>query len=120
MNSSTSRFLFGAALAALLLSAAKATPSATDSTLVPPCPVSSAVVRPTLIPCHYLNATVKVTLTIDEHGVPSHIRVNDGRDAALNRSLVTAISQWRFKPATKNGIPVKRRAVMPLTLVEEG
>lgn len=119
MNSNSSRFLSGAALAALLSLTANAAPPASGSELILPQPVTEAVVAPKHVPYRYLNATVKVALTIDEQGVPSDIRVNGGRDRALTESLVPAIAQWRFTPAMKNGVPVKRQAILPLTLVEE-
>lgn len=53
------------------------------------------------------SGNVQVYLWVDEHGLPSHIRVIRGVGMGLDEKAVEAVRQYRFKPATMNGKPVK-------------
>lgn len=115
------KMLVGAALLSGLLStstfaagAANAT-SATEATYTKPHPAK--VVSPENLPRRCLDTTVNVALTVDEFGQPKDITIVGRKDRELARSLVPAIAQWRFTPATKDGAPVSQRVVMPLKLV---
>jgi len=79
-------------------------------------PVPAKVVAPTDLPRRYEGATVRLSLTIDAAGVPHDIKVVSTRDNALTRSLVTAVSQWRFTPARRNGTPVSTKVELPIEL----
>jgi TonB family protein len=48
---------------------------------------------------------VTVTFLIDEQGLPSDSHVATS-DTAVEAALTGALTRWRFKPATKDGIPV--------------
>jgi protein TonB len=50
---------------------------------------------------------VQVYLIVDEHGMPTHVRVARGVGMGLDEKAVEAVRQYRFKPATQNGRPVK-------------
>lgn len=89
--------------------------SATEAAFTKPQPAK--VVSPEWVPRRYLDHTVKVAFTVDALGQPRDIRIIDPKDRDLARSLVPAIAQWRFTPATKDGTPVAQRVVMPLKLV---
>ena len=52
------------------------------------------------------NGTVHVDLTIDVKGVPQNVHVVQGVGEPFDQSAVKAVSRYRFKPATKDGIPV--------------
>jgi len=54
-----------------------------------------------------LQGTVVLECVIDEQGVPKVLRVVRSLDPELDQNAITAIEQWRFKPGTRNGTPVK-------------
>jgi protein TonB len=53
------------------------------------------------------SGNVLVDLIVDEHGNPTHVRVARGVGLGLDEKAVEAVRQYRFKPATKDGKPVK-------------
>lgn len=53
------------------------------------------------------SGNVEVYLIIDEQGNPSHVRVVRGVGMGLDEKAVEAVRQYKFKPATLNGKPVK-------------
>lgn len=52
------------------------------------------------------SGNVLVSLVIDEHGNPSHVRVERGVGMGLDEKAVEAVRQYKFRPATENGKPV--------------
>ena len=40
------------------------------------------------------------------------MRIEESLDPGLDQKALDAISQWRFKPGTKNGEPVKVKATI--------
>jgi len=50
---------------------------------------------------------VRIHCWVDEQGNPSHVRVDRGVRPDLDEKAVEAVKQYKFKPATKNGKPVK-------------
>jgi len=50
---------------------------------------------------------VVVYCWVDEQGNPSHVRVVRGVGRGLDEKAVEAVQQYKFKPAMKNGKPVK-------------
>ena len=53
-----------------------------------------------------LAGAVLVTLVIDIDGRATNMTVTRGLGFGLDEQAVTAISNWRFKPGTKDGVPV--------------
>jgi TonB family protein len=53
------------------------------------------------------NGTVLVSLMVDEAGLPQNVKVVHGVRQDLDQKAVQAVQQYRFKPAMRNGIPVK-------------
>jgi protein TonB len=53
------------------------------------------------------SGNVLVGLVVDEQGLPSHVRILRGVGMGLDERAVEAVRQYRFKPATKDGHPVK-------------
>jgi protein TonB len=53
------------------------------------------------------SGNVEVYLWVDEDGKPSHIRIVRGVGMGLDDKAVEAVRQYRFKPAMKDGKPVK-------------
>jgi hypothetical protein len=81
-------------------------------------PAPAMVVAPMNIPRQYQDATIRVSLRVDEQGRAHYIDLLDGRDPGLVRHLLPAIAQWQFKPAMKDGRPVSVNVVLPLQLVD--
>lgn len=82
-----------------------------------PAPVS--VVSPTGLPREFEGATVTFAFTVDEKGVPHNISSEGYLPSRLTEKLIPVLAQWRFKPATKNGVAVPMRVVLPIQLNAE-
>lgn len=83
-----------------------------------PLPVGGAVLKPELIhrvdprytePARKarLQGAVIVQAVIDEQGRVTNVEIYKGLPMGLDQSAVDAVRQWRFKPATLHGRPVK-------------
>jgi len=81
-------------------------------------PAPAAIVAPTDLPRSHLGATVTLRFTVDAAGHATDIKVVGERNATLSRSLQAAVSQWKFKPALRNGVPVTTKVELPLELQE--
>jgi TonB family protein len=53
-----------------------------------------------------ITGAVTLQMTIDAEGIPQNVHVVQGLDPGLDSNAVEAVKQWRYKPATKNGVPV--------------
>lgn len=53
------------------------------------------------------SGNVQVYLIVDEQGNPSHVRVVRGVGMGLDEKAVEAVRQYRFKPAMRDGKPVR-------------
>ena len=51
--------------------------------------------------------TVVLTLEVDKEGNPDKVAVERGLDSGLDWMAVTAVRQWRFAPAVKDGEPIR-------------
>jgi TonB family protein len=51
-------------------------------------------------------ATAKLTFEVDEHGVPVHFQIPNASETVWGSEAAAVVSQWRFTPGMKNGIPV--------------
>ena len=53
--------------------------------------------------------TVSVTVSwvVDEEGRVTDLKVLESGGARLDEAVVAALSQWRYTPATKDGVKVK-------------
>ena len=56
-----------------------------------------------------------VSMLIDEAGRVESVRILDSNDRFADLFVSTAIQQWRYKPATRNGAPVKYTKVIQVT-----
>jgi len=54
-----------------------------------------------------LQGTVILECVVDEQGIPKVVRVVQSLDPGLDKNAIDAIEQYRFKPGTRNGTPVK-------------
>ena len=53
-----------------------------------------------------VSGDVVIALTVDEHGLPQDVRVKRGLGSGLDEKAVEAVRQYKFKPATRDGVPV--------------
>ena len=100
---------------AVFAAVASADRSATAPT---PVRVSTGVVPPQLIyaeainPNHILEGlsgqerTVSVNMIVDENGKPTNLKVIKSTDKYTDAGILAAVKQYRYKPATLNGIAV--------------
>jgi TonB family protein len=64
-------------------------------------------------------ADVVVNLVVDNHGVPSEVKVaRSAGSAAVDASTVEAVRQYRFKPATMNNLPAYAHVTMEIELAK--
>ena len=54
-----------------------------------------------------IGGSVMVYLVVDEQGLPRDVRVTKGLGHGLDEKAVEAVRKYRFKPATRDGVPVK-------------
>ena len=57
-----------------------------------------------------LEGTVILTIVVDEEGKPRDVRVIKPLGMGLDEKAVQSVEKWRFKPAMKDGHPVKVKA----------
>lgn len=107
--------LFGGLISSSLFASDAVTGAKHGQSALSAVPHPSKVVAPEGLPRRFVGKTVKLTFTIDENGRPRDISMVKPTDRDLARSLVPALSQWRFTPAQENGVPVAKRVVLPLT-----
>jgi len=125
----TTQVLVSAAVASLVLAtpgfAARATSHTDLSTAVAQylehytvqrtdIPLPIKVVAPEGLPWNFRPTTFSVTMLIDRDGRPQDIKIASKANAELTKLLVSALSQWRFSPALKDGVPVAQMVTLPL------
>jgi TonB family protein len=64
-------------------------------------------------------ATAELFFDIDEQGVPSNFRIPNASEPLWGSEATALVSQWRFKPATLNGIPVSSACTVDLVWGEK-
>ena len=55
--------------------------------------------------------TVEVEMIVTEAGYPTGINITHSAGADLDEAVRSAVSEWKFEPARKNGINVRTRYV---------
>lgn len=117
----TKILLFAAALAGGVLTASAYTPAQNASGEVAQlaAPVVTKVVNPEGLMRRHEGATVRVTLTVDETGKPSDIRLLHSADRNLKQALIPALSQWEFAPARLNGKAISTKVELPIQLLRD-
>jgi len=53
-----------------------------------------------------INGICIVSLIVDANGMPQHVQIVKSLEPTLDQKALEAVSQYRFKPAKKNGVPV--------------
>jgi TonB family protein len=57
-----------------------------------------------------------ISLTVDRDGTTKDLKVETASDPEFGRRCLAAAAQWRFKPCTINGEPVRTRVMLPFKL----
>jgi len=65
-----------------------------------------------------LVGSVAVEMTVNEKGETEDVRVVQSAGEILDAAVVGAVRQWRYEPATKNGVKVKVRLAWKQTFVQ--
>jgi TonB family protein len=118
----TKNLLLAAALAGGVLSSsafAYSKQSAANEVAQLAAPVVTKVVHPAGIARRFEGATVRVTLTVDENGKPSDIRLVTNNDRNLKDTLIPAVAQWEFAPARLNGKAISAKVELPIQLLSD-
>lgn len=61
-----------------------------------------------------IEGTVVVDLEVHTDGRAHNMQIERALDPGLDQSALDAVSQWRFRPATKNGSPVAVKATIEI------
>jgi TonB family protein len=77
-------------------------------------PVPARIVNPINLPPRFMGATVILSLTIDATGRPHHVTAVASDDVVVAKSVVSAVSQWKFTPGRVNGVPVSIKVTLPV------
>ena len=81
-----------------------------DSDVIPPVAirqVAPSVPLPLLAIVHATHQTGTLELLIDEEGAVESVTVRESLNPALASLFMTAARGWKYRPATKRGVPVK-------------
>ena len=62
-----------------------------------------------------IEGVVKVRVLVGENGVPQEVTLaKSSGESALDEAALTAVRDWIFVPAMRNGLPVRAWAVVPI------
>jgi TonB family protein len=79
--------------------------------------ISSSMVEPVYpeaAPCAAVQGQAVLEMTIDDQGRVAGVKVLRGLGETCDEALVAAVRQWRFRPATRYGKPIKVRHILPI------
>lgn len=83
----------------------------------PRVPVPVTLVSPSVGP-DYNGGRVLLEFTVDTTGKPVEFRIANATDSALAEAVVSAVKQWRFQPAQRDGQPIAQRVALPVSIVD--
>ncbi len=66
-----------------------------------------------------ISGVVAVRVVIDEKGAVEECSVSKSSHAEFEQAAVTAVKNWKFKPASKGGVAVKVSVVIPIKFSQE-
>lgn len=64
-----------------------------------------------------INGMVAISVLIDEKGNVTETAISKSTHAGFEKPAIDAVTQWKFKPATKDGQPVAVRVVLPVKFI---
>jgi TonB family protein len=56
--------------------------------------------------------TVILTIEVGEDGTPKNLQIVHSLGLGLDEKAIEAVSRWKFKPASRNGRPVRAPATI--------
>jgi periplasmic protein TonB len=68
----------------------------------------------------HCQGSVLVSAVIDETGTPTNMKVvrpEQGRCLGMDEKAIEAVSQWKFKPGTKDGVPAPVQAQLEVVFL---
>ncbi len=81
-------------------------------------PVPISVVMPE-VESRFAGQVVTLEFVVDPTGKPVQIApVTPGASAELVTAVTAAIAQWKFSPVLVDGLPVARKVVLPVSIVD--
>ena len=111
--------LLSVCLSLLVSSAFAAIPSTRSSgndDFNPPAPLAVPSIRSFVGVPGYENAIIKLNLVVDAQGLPHQVDTLGLIPVETKELVIRAVKQWKFRPATRNGVPVSTRVILPLQL----
>jgi len=60
------------------------------------------------------SGVVAVTIVVDETGAVISCKVSKSTRDDFNAPAIEAVQKWKFKPAQKDGVPVKMKVTIPI------
>jgi protein TonB len=66
-----------------------------------------------------ISGVVAVRVVIDETGAVSECSVSKSSHTEFEQAAVSAVKNWKFKPASKDGVAVKASVVIPIKFTQE-
>jgi hypothetical protein len=81
-------------------------------------PVPLAVVSPAVV-SRFAGQQVTLEFVVDATGQPTLFApAAPGADTELVAAVVDAVAQWKFSPALVNGLPVAKKVILPVNIVD--
>jgi hypothetical protein len=81
-------------------------------------PVPVSVVTPEVSP-RFAGEQVTLEFVVDATGKPTLIApVTPGANAELVSAVTAAVAQWKFSPALVAGLPVAKKVILPVNIVD--
>jgi protein TonB len=69
---------------------------------------------PTSLKREKVSGVVAITIVIDEKGAVVSTAVSKSSNAEFEKPAIEAVEKWKFKPAKKDGNPVKVKVTLPI------
>ncbi len=107
-------------LLALVITSTLALPMLADDTIYTKVDVNPVPVKtpppdyPSAMKREGTSGVVAVSIVIDEKGSVASCTVTKSSHADFEGPALDAIKKWKFKPAQKDGVPVKMKLTVPL------
>jgi TonB family protein len=68
----------------------------------------------------HLQGIIQLVFEVGVDGLPHNVKVLRSFDSNLDKNAIEAISQWRFRPGTKDGQPVSWNTKVEVTFQSDG
>jgi TonB family protein len=88
--------------------------SGDDANIIPPLAITQAL--PSFRGASQVQRVGRIEVVIDETGVVESAVMNVSVTAAYDKLAIAAARNWRYTPATVNGVPVKFRKLVQITV----